>query len=369
MIATPFVSGCYALLKQAFPKLSIEELTNLFTTTAVPAKWWGDNEVTHAVSHQGAGTINVWNAYNSGTKFKEGTVLLGETIGTVKRSITFTNTLGRSKTFDITHVPAGLMQRTPYDDLDPVGFLRYGFPSKPIYAKVEFETPTTVTLGPGESTTVSFVVSPPKGLDPDTIPQYSGYIRFISGRDVYNVPYQGLTYVINQVPVIERDLIADHPQLPAMSELDLQAGSEEFVTDDIVSYNTSAGDYPSMVYFARQPFYAYRLDLIAANTTFEPTYYGFNTSHELDTMTPKLKVVDTFQGVESLGQIFGNYYMEPVYHMLSWWGGLYDEETGTEDLVPAGDYRWLLRILPIKKDFDEPEDWTSWLGPVLRIVD
>jgi hypothetical protein len=353
-------------MKEAFPKLSVDEITNLLSTTAQPAKWWGDDQVTHAVSHQGAGTINVWNAYNSGTKFKEGTIVVGQTSKPVTKEITFTNTLGRSKTFDITHVPAGLMQRTPYADLDPVGFLAFGFPSKPIYAKVDFKTPTTVKLGPGESTTVSFVVTPPSGLDPDTIPQFSGYIRFVSGRDVYSVPYQGLTYEISKVPVIERDILASLPQLPAMAELDPIGGETIFVDDDVAVYNTTDGEWPTMVYFARQPHLAWRLDLVAANTTFEPTYYGFDPSNDLNTTTPKLRVVDDFGGAESFGQIFEGFYMEPVYHILSWWGGLEDED-GNEALVPEGDYRWLLRLLPMGGSYYEPESWTSWLGPVLRV--
>jgi hypothetical protein len=354
-------------MKQAFPKLSVEEITNLLSTTSAPAKWWGEDDITHAVSHQGAGTINVWNAYNSGTKFEEGTVNVGQTSEAVSRNITFTNTLGRSKTFEITHVPAGLMQRTPYADIDPVGYLSFGFPSKPIYAELEFETPTTVTLRPGESTTVSFVITPPSGLDPDTIPQFSGYIRFVSGRDVYSVPYQGLTYEIKSVPVLERDLIPDHPQLPAMAELNMNTGALDFVDDDSVSYNTTAGDYPTMVYFARQPYYAARLDLVAANTTFEPTYYGFDNTKDLNTTTPDLPVVDKFGGAESFATIFEFYYMEPTYHILSWWGGLEDEQ-GNEELAPEGDYRWLLRVLPIETDYYDAESWESWLGPILKIV-
>jgi hypothetical protein len=355
-------------MKEAFPDLSVDEITNLLSTTSQPSKWWGDEEVTHAVSHQGAGTISVWNAYNSGTKFKEGTVVIGQSSEPVMKEITFTNTLGRSKTFDVTHVPAGLMQRTPYADLDSVGYYAYGFPSKPIYAKVDFKSPTTVKLGPGESTTVSFVVTPPSGFDPDTIPQFSGYIRFVSGRDVYSVPYQGLTYEVSKVPVIERDIIAGQPQLPAMAKLDPLTVEIIFLEGDFAVYNPAAGEYPTMVYFARQPYLAWRLDLLSANTTFEPTYYGFDPSQNLNTTTPKLPVVDNFGGAESFGQIFKGLYRGPTYHLLSWWGGL-EDVNGNEALVPAGDYRWLLRVLPTGGNYTDAESWTSWLGPVLKIVD
>ncbi|KAH7017968.1 peptidase S8/S53 domain-containing protein [Microdochium trichocladiopsis] len=372
-MATPFVSGCYALLKSAYPNLSVDEMTNLFTTTAQPSKWWGDDRITHSVAHQGAGSINVWNAYNSrGTKFDQSVVLVGQGAQPVTKNITFTNTdlEGNSKTFEISHVPAGLMQRTPYADLNVVGNMVYGFPSKPIYATVDFETPTQIVLAPGESATVSFVVTPPSGLDPDTVPIYSGYIRLVvsgGGGDVYTLPYQGLTYVVNEVPVLERALIDDNPQLPAMGHLSSGGGAIEYNTEDVVTYNTTAGEYVTMTYFARQPTYVYRVDLVAANITFEPTYYGFNASHDFETTTPILPIDNTFGGVESFGLLFGSYYMDPTFHILSWWGGLVDSDNN-DYLVPPGDFRLLLRLLPVSRDYDNPKDWTSWLGPVLRIT-
>lgn len=338
-------------------------MTNLFSTTAQPAKYWGDNGVLHSVTHQGAGMINVWNAYNSGVKFESGALVVGGTTEPRTHNITFTNTLGRSKTFSISHQPAGLMQRTPYADLDPVGWYVYGFPSKPIYAEVDFDTPTAITLGPGETAEVSFTVTPPSGIDPDAIPIYSGFIHLQSGRDVYNVPYMGLPYTMNEVPLLERDLVTDH-LLPAMV---LNTATEiDFVDTDLVIYDRRDGDYPTMAYFARQPSEAYRLDLIAANTTFEPTYYGFNTSNILDTSTPDLPVVDNFGGAESFGIIFLQYYLEPVYHYLSW-GGWLDGPDGAYYGAKAGDYRWLLRVLPIEKDPNDADNWESWLGPVMRI--
>lgn len=354
-------------MKEVFPDFTWDEISNLLRSTAEPGKWWGDTEITHTASQQGAGTIHVWNAYNSGTRFAETTVVVGATSRPVEKNITFTNTLGRSKTFEITHIPAGLVQRTPYPDLEVVDWRVYGFPSKPIYAEVDFKSPTTVTLKPGESTSVSIVVTPPSGLDPDTIPQYSGYIRFVSGRDVYNVPYQGLTYNISDIPVLERDILPNLPQLPAMAKWDESAGDYEFVDEDIVTYNTAAGEEPNIVFFARQPSYNQRIDLVAANTTFKPTYHGFNSSSDLNTTTPKLPIVDDFGGAESFGQIYSVLYEMPLYREIAWWGGL-DNEEGEPELVPEGDYRFLLRVLPVKSDAEDPDDWESWLGPVIRIV-
>ncbi|KAH7317069.1 peptidase S8/S53 domain-containing protein [Stachybotrys elegans] len=374
-MATPFVSGCYAVLKSAFPNLTPDELTNLFVTTAKPAKYWGDSDVLHTVAHQGAGTINVWDAYNSGTKFDSSVINAGQSAEPVSRNITFTNTLGRSKTFAISHSAAGLMQRTPYGELDPIGWYVFGLPSKPIYAEVEFETPTTVTLGPGESTVVSFTITPPAGVDPDTIPIYSGFINFVSGRDAYNVPYMGMPYVINEAPVLERDpILADGVVLPKMiSHLNID-GYAVLTDDDLVYYNYTDGWFPNdvfpgMAYFARQPTDAYRLDLVAANTTYEPTYWGFNRSNVFETYTPDLTIVDTFGGVDSMSVVFQDFFLPPVYHMLGWYGSLNDADGWDIGFVPTGDYRWLLRVLPIEKPYNDPESWESWLGPVMRITD
>ncbi|KAI9147171.1 kilbournase [Paramyrothecium foliicola] len=366
-MATPFVAGCYALLKSAYPDLTVDEITNLFTTTAQPAKYWGNNEVLHAVSHQGAGLINVWNAYQSGAKFDNGAIVVGQSAKPVVRNITLTNTFGRGKTFEISHIPAGLMQRTPYSDIEPVGWYVYGFPSKPIYAKVEFETPTTITLAAGESAVVSFVITPPEGVDPDTIPVYSGFIKFVSGRDVYTVPYQGLPYVINEVPALERDILNDNRLLPALIN-GWDDNGNVFPPGDVVVYNNSNGENPTIVYFARQPTDAYRLDLVAANTTFVPTYYGFNESNIIDTTTPELPVWDSFGGVDSLALLFDAFYIEPIYLFMDWSGGISLPDGSWLDSVPPGDYRVLLRLLPLEKEYDDAKNWESWLSPVLRLV-
>lgn len=337
-------------------------MTNLLTTTAQPAKYWGNSDILHSVIHQGAGMINVWKAYNSAAKFDAGTLVLGQSAEATTHNFTFTNTLGRSKTFSISHNPAGLIQRTPYPDLDPVGWFVYGFPSKPIYADIKFESPTKVTLGPGETAEVSFKVTPPKGVDPDTIPHYSGYIKIVSGNDVYTVPYMGLTYAINEVPLIERDLVTDN-LLPAMIEND--DWDEGISYEDLIVYDARKGVSVTMIYFARQPADVFRLDIVAADTPFEPTYYGFNVSNIFDTSTPNMPVIDSLGGAESFGTIFEFSFMEPVYHILSWYGGLDDLE-GNNYPAKAGDYRWLLRLLPIEKDPSDPESWESWLGPVIR---
>jgi hypothetical protein len=343
-----------------YPKLSVDELTNLFSTTAVPSKYWGDKDIVHSVTHQGAGTINVWNAYNSGVKFEDGVVVLGQSEKPVTRNITFTNTLGRPKTFEVSHVPAGLMKLVPYPDLGAAPWRLYGNPSLPTYAKVEFEGATTITLDPGETTTVSFVVTPPAGLDPDTIPQHSGFIKFVSGRDVYSVPYMGLPYVINEAPVLERDLV-DGFLLPSMIQTFDESGNPIYAHNDVVEFDPANYEFVNMVYFARQPSDAYRVDVVPANTTFEPTYYGFNKSHIIETHTPDIRVVDTFGNVESFGTVFYDTFLPPIYHYLSWYGGF--DDIG---VLPPGDYRWLLRVLPLEKDPEDPKSWTSWLSPVMR---
>jgi hypothetical protein len=257
------------------------------------------------------------------------------------------------------------MQRTPYIDRD-IRFGIWGFPSKPIYAKVQFETATKVNLGPGETTTVSFVVSPPSGIEPDSIPQYSGFISLKSGRDTYRVPYMGLSYVISDIPILERDRFDGGKQAPAI--VDFAPNEIIFYDDDLLSYNMSKNEFPVPLWFTSQPYAAIRLDFVAANTTYVPTYYGFNTSNILDTSTPSSPVRDNFGGVESLNVFFSDSsYWEPWFGVFSYFGGVWGPGWVYYGSQPAGDYRILIRILPLDRDREDEKNWASWLSPVLRL--
>jgi hypothetical protein len=345
-------------LKSAYPKLSVDQITNLFSTTAQPAKWWGNTEVIHSLSHQGAGTIHAWNAYKSGVEFKQGALVLPRSGKPTHLNITLTNTLGRSKSFKISHLPAGIRRTKTYYGLDPVP----GIPTLPIYAKIDFEV-TTVTLAAGETAVVSFAVTPPPVEDPALIAQYSGFIKFTSGRDTYTVPYMGLPYSYDDVPIISRDVVRGG-QWPALT-----VGYEGYnpvpAKKDVVEY-TPDNHWAYLYYYASQPTETTRLDLVAANTTFEATYYGFNRSNHIETSTPPLPIANTFGGAESLFYILeGGRYM-PWLGTIAWSIG-YQTPEGEWAKLPAGDYRLLLRLLPFGKEYENSKNWESWLSPVLRL--
>jgi hypothetical protein len=46
---------------------------------------------------------------------------------------------------------------------------------------------------------------------------------------------------------------------------------------------------------------------------------------------------------------------------------LEDNEGNYLGLMPPGDYRWLLRLLRLEQDYEDPESWESWLSPVIRV--
>lgn len=366
-IATPFVTGCYALLKSALPRLTVEEMDRLFATTAVPSKYWGNNDVIHTVLQQGAGIINVWNAYNSGTRFSTNGIVVGRSADPITQQFNFTNTERRSRTFRISHNPAGLLERIPYPDIALVSYGLYGFPSKPTYATVAFNSRTEITVKAGETAVVSFTVTPPNSLPPYVIPTYSGYISLASERDVYRVPYLGVPYNLDDAQVLDRSNSTGRVSPFIFRVTDY---STVDYSGDILEYDVNGfRQIPNLVFRTAQPNDGWRLDLVAANTTYVPEYYGFDPQNQIpDLYTPDMPLVDTWGGLDSVGVLFASNSGTPSGTQFIWFGVSKDLDGNTLPDVAQGDYRWTLRVLKLGKDPADPKNWESWLSPVLRLT-
>jgi subtilisin family serine protease len=61
-MATPFVAGCYALVKSQFPKLSLAEIRAKLQSTSTPVAYLPDKSILSTAIHQGAGLVNPYKA-------------------------------------------------------------------------------------------------------------------------------------------------------------------------------------------------------------------------------------------------------------------------------------------------------------------
>lgn len=143
-MATPYVAGCFALVRSQFPSASMSQILSLLQTTATPVNWVWDSTILSATAQQGARLINAYNAIFSKSLISPGQILLGDDLThTVfgAANITIENKSKSSKTYKLSHVGAG------FTDGQLSG---RNYNQIALYGTGIFPTPT-ITLAGGES--------------------------------------------------------------------------------------------------------------------------------------------------------------------------------------------------------------------------
>ena len=95
-------------------------------------------------------------------------------------SITIENQSREPKTYTLSYIGAG------YSDY----YLQYTEPSQqPLYGTATFPTPT-ITIGAGQSTKVSFFISPPSDARPSSLPVFGSFITVTDpDQSAFSIPY------------------------------------------------------------------------------------------------------------------------------------------------------------------------------------
>jgi subtilisin family serine protease len=71
-MATPYIAGCFALVKSQFPDWSVDEILIALQTTAQPTVWSYNRSMLAATAQQGAGLVNVFDAITTDTRVSPG---------------------------------------------------------------------------------------------------------------------------------------------------------------------------------------------------------------------------------------------------------------------------------------------------------
>lgn len=137
-----------------------------------------------------------------------------------------------SKTFKVTHVPAGTLQSlqpgTTFFEDQPVPFLNQS-------ATVKFSE-TSFTVRPGQTQKLTAHFTPPAGLDPTLLPIFSGFIDISNADESFHVSYIGAASSLKEVPVVDTSDFFFGVNLPALGSSDgnfvLDARNFTFVGDD-----------------------------------------------------------------------------------------------------------------------------------------
>ncbi|EJD47452.1 subtilisin-like protein [Auricularia subglabra TFB-10046 SS5] len=221
-MATPYLAGCAAIYLQAKGKRSAKNVRAALQTTSrgLPSSK-EKGALPQTLAHQGAGLVNLYNALNTKTEVTPSELVLNDTSHWKSlHSFTIKNTGKKIQTYKITHQPAGTTVSIPEGSVD------FGVGTVPLVnapAGVSLGLPR-VTILPGFSLTVLVSITPPKKLNPKTLPIVSGWIN-IEGSlgDNVKVSYLGVAGSLRDAQTISTGnniLVANDGGLPALLPLD-----------------------------------------------------------------------------------------------------------------------------------------------------
>ncbi|KDN39957.1 hypothetical protein K437DRAFT_193963 [Tilletiaria anomala UBC 951] len=273
-MATPFVAGSSAMYKSIKGKKSASatQLRTIFSSTANPVELV--NSTFHdTVVKQGGGLIDVNRAVFHTTTVSPGSIALNDTRHFKKgpQQITITNSGTKKQTYEVSHLPAATL-----NTMDPsTGFFElFPVPVVKNAAHIEFST-TKFSLSPGSSKMFSATFKPPKGLNKNDIPIYSGYIQINSTSSpeygTVQVPYMGVYEDMYTEAVLDTSSEEIGEPLPVLADAE-----GNIIHDDAHIFtftNDSSGklDAPALYWRMRLGSALESVDLISADTKFKPT--------------------------------------------------------------------------------------------------
>jgi hypothetical protein len=347
-MATPFVAGVVALMKQARPDLDPYTIRSILGTTGHPVTF-NDGKTTYdylaPVVQQGGGEVDAFAAVHTSTVIDVANLAFNDTAYFVKEAnFTITNRGSSEITYNFDYVNAATAYTLPDDGSTqpqtfPPDLVTSG-------ASVHFGS-GSISVAAGKSEVVIVTLSLPKDLATARIPVYSGFIT-IKGTngDSLNVPYAGVASSLKDATVL--DASTGYPYITSTSDntfVPLNASTVFTISIANTTINGTTDNstgllIPNLRIGLVMPSSLIRADLIPSNSTYG-TYS--NTT--------------TILGVKTLGAIAGSpsvYQPRANAWSIAFYGVLDDGKR-----VPAGTYSILVRALRIFGDATNPDDYDS----------
>jgi subtilisin family serine protease len=200
-MASPHVAGAVALLLEAHPNTSVNDVRDILQNSADPKNRFGQTYLDNT-HRQGAGMLDIPGAIDATTMLSPGKLSLGEGNGGTAK-IQLRNSSGTPVTYDLSHEQAaGTTNTFPAVAYDAVNFASASFSSPSVTVPGNGAANVQVTITPSP-------LMPDKGV-------YGGYIKFTpqGGGQEYRVPYAGfkgdyqsiqvLTPTVNGFPWLSR---------------------------------------------------------------------------------------------------------------------------------------------------------------------
>lgn len=317
------------MILEAKGKLTPSQFRNLISTTAKPITTLNSTDL-EPVAHQGAGIIQAWDAVHSTGIVSTSKFALNDTdnfAGTQK--FTIKNGGKEEVTYTLSNQVAAsfntFADRSSPPQLPPVPAIRQ-------YANISFDQ-SRITLAPGQEAAVSFTVTPPT-LDTLRLPIYSGFVK-LDGSDGkrLSIPYLGAAASIRSIDNI---------------------GFANIIRTD---------NFENPIAPQGQPFV---VPLPDSNTTRRVLYPNvaiqvFLGLPKLDVSVYSVKTLGSAGNASApLGEYLGSIPGAPLYYQyrsrqinFSW------NATLSGNLVPAGNYTFVVSSLRILGNADKKEDYVS----------
>ncbi|KAL2148049.1 hypothetical protein VTI28DRAFT_105 [Corynascus sepedonium] len=349
-MACPLAAAIYALLINVRGTKDPKTLENVLSSTAHPNLFRLGGEslpLLAPVPQQGGGLLQAWDAAHVTTLLSVSSLSFNDTdhFNGVQK-FTISNTGDKAVSYSLSNVGAA----TAYTFDDGRSNTPAPFPSELTadFASLSF-FPNNFTIPAGHRKIITVTATPPKGLDADRLPVYSGYIA-INGSDssALSLPYLGVVGSMHQAVVLESD--GAHVSLASDDTNAIIPGNTTFVLPppglaDDISY-ADRTELPKLV-----------VDLVMGSALLRADVVPLSNS------TAASRIADTIFGSRTLGQPYGlpaQYNPRGVFEYR--WDGRLDDGS----YAPAGRYRFAVRALrifgnaklPTEYDLAETVDFT-----------
>lgn len=347
-MATPFVAGVVALMKQARPDLDPHTIRTVLGTTGHPVTF-NDGKTTYdylaPVVQQGGGEVDAFAAVHTSTVIDVANLAFNDTAHFVQEAnFTITNRGSSDITYNLDYVNAATAYTLPDDGSTqpqtfPPDLVTSG-------ASVHFSS-GSVSVAAGKSEVVIVTLSLPKDLTTARIPVYSGFITIngTNGDSLY-LPYAGVASSLKDATVL--DPSTGYPYITSTSDntfVPADAGTVFTISIANTTINGTTDNstgllIPNLRIGLVMPSSLIRADLLPSNST-----YGTYTN------------TTTILGVKTLGAIAGT---PSVYQpRANAWSTAFYGVLDDGRRVPAGTYSILVRALRIFGDATNPDDYDS----------
>lgn len=379
-MATPYMAGVSALLllhKGKNKDVALAARDILQSTANIIPSSKVDGALYQTASQQGAGLVDAYKALTYTTVVAPGQLLLNDTAyfnGT--QTFTVTNGGQSAVTYKLSHTPAGTAHTLSNNSIEPDP---YPLRLTADFASVSFSS-DSFTLDPGRQQVVTATFTAPKFTN-HSIPVYSGWIE-VAGQEtgeVLSVTYLGIAANLKESKVIDNTDSTFGKQIPA-----LQDAQGNIVTDE-ASYDFQNDDnVPSVLYRLVFGSPTLLFDLVSpdfdqSSLTRRDLQPRSRVGDHLSSLIAntkstknKFKVASTPGLVQTVGPL-ARFDWNPRNDASAMPGAGYDVFSLSKALfadntaIPNGRYRILMRALKVTGDPTNPDDFETWVSPVIAI--